>query len=78
LFKSLPSTVVHACNPGTLEAEAGGLRVHSQPELHSKTLFEGRGGEGEGKGGEGRGEKGKGREERRGEEREKHIKRCLL
>jgi hypothetical protein len=54
------------------------LRVHSQPELHSKTRFEGRGGEREGKGGEGRGEKGKGREERRGEEREKHIKSCLL
>jgi hypothetical protein len=30
--------VVHTCNPSTWEAEAGGLRVQSQPGLHSNTL----------------------------------------
>jgi hypothetical protein len=30
--------VVHNCNPSTLEAEGGGLRVWNQPGLHNKTL----------------------------------------
>jgi hypothetical protein len=31
--------MVHACNPSTREAEAGGSQVQGQPRLHSKTLF---------------------------------------
>jgi hypothetical protein len=30
--------VVHAFNPSTQEAEAGGLQVQGQPGLHSETL----------------------------------------
>jgi hypothetical protein len=30
--------VGHACNPSTWEAEAGGLKVGVQPELHSEML----------------------------------------
>jgi hypothetical protein len=30
--------VVHACNPSTQEAKAGGSRVWGQPELYSETL----------------------------------------
>jgi hypothetical protein len=33
-----PGMVVHAFNPSTWEAEAGGSRVPGQPELYSKTL----------------------------------------
>jgi hypothetical protein len=29
-----PGRVEHACNPGTLEAEAGGLNIWGQPKLH--------------------------------------------
>jgi hypothetical protein len=28
--------VVHACNPSIWEAQAGGLKVQSQPTLHSE------------------------------------------
>jgi hypothetical protein len=39
-----PSTVVHARNPSTWEAEAGGAslvyRVPGQPRLHSETLYQ--------------------------------------
>jgi hypothetical protein len=31
----------HTCNPGTLEAEARGLRLLGQPGLHNETLSEG-------------------------------------
>jgi hypothetical protein len=31
--------VIHICNLGTPEAEAGGSRVQIQPGLHSKTLY---------------------------------------
>jgi hypothetical protein len=31
--------VAHAGNPSTQEAEAGGLRVPDQPELHSEILY---------------------------------------
>jgi hypothetical protein len=34
-----PGVVVHACNPSTLNIEAGGLRVQGQAGLYSKTLF---------------------------------------
>ena len=30
--------VVHICNPGTKELEAGGLQVGGQPQLHSQTV----------------------------------------
>jgi hypothetical protein len=30
--------VVYTCNPSTREAEKGGWRVQSQPELHNKTV----------------------------------------
>lgn len=33
-----PGIMVLACNPSTLKGDAGGPLVHSQPELHSKTL----------------------------------------
>jgi hypothetical protein len=32
------SAVVHTCNPSTWEAEAGGLQIEDQSELHRKTL----------------------------------------
>jgi hypothetical protein len=32
------SVVVHACNPGTRESEAGGLRFQSHPGLQSEAL----------------------------------------
>jgi hypothetical protein len=31
---------LHAYNPSTLEAEAGGSQVQGQPGLHSETLFQ--------------------------------------
>jgi hypothetical protein len=34
----ITNVVVHAGNPSTWEAETGGLRIQSQPMLHSKTL----------------------------------------
>jgi hypothetical protein len=34
------SVVVCTCDPRAREAEAGGLRVPDQPELHRKTLFQ--------------------------------------
>jgi hypothetical protein len=36
------AVVVHASNPSTWEAEAGGSQVRGQPELHSETLFRGK------------------------------------
>jgi hypothetical protein len=30
----------HPCNPSTQKAEAGGSSIHSQPGLHTKTLFQ--------------------------------------
>jgi short-subunit dehydrogenase involved in D-alanine esterification of teichoic acids len=30
--------VMHACNPSTLETEAGGSQVPGKPGLHSETL----------------------------------------
>jgi hypothetical protein len=35
----LSSMVVHAYDPGTLEAEAGGSKVPSQPGLQNETLY---------------------------------------
>lgn len=32
--------MVHTCDPTTREAEAGGLQVCSQTELHNKTPFQ--------------------------------------
>jgi hypothetical protein len=31
---------VHACNPSTQEAEAGGLWVQDQPRLYTNSLFQ--------------------------------------
>jgi hypothetical protein len=38
LRKGEPGMVVYACNTSTQETESGGLRVWSQPVLHSKTM----------------------------------------
>jgi hypothetical protein len=35
-----PGMIVHACNPSTQEAEAGGLQIPDLPGLHSETLFQ--------------------------------------
>jgi hypothetical protein len=34
----MTDVVIHACNPSTQEAKAGGSWVPSQPRLHSETL----------------------------------------
>jgi hypothetical protein len=36
---SQPGMVVHACDPSTQEAEAGGLQVQGQPELQTETCL---------------------------------------
>jgi hypothetical protein len=33
---TLPDVIAHACNPSTVEAEEGGLRVQGQSVLHSE------------------------------------------
>jgi hypothetical protein len=38
LIVNLAGVVVHACNPSTQEAEAGGFPVQGQAGLPSKTL----------------------------------------
>jgi hypothetical protein len=40
IIKIQVGTVVHTCNSITREAEGGGLRVQSQPGLHSKSLYQ--------------------------------------
>ena len=37
---TVPSVLVHACNPSTWEAETGRSQVQGQPQQLSKTLFQ--------------------------------------
>lgn len=37
-FSIVYSIAMHTCNPGTWEAQIGGLRIQGQPVIHSKTM----------------------------------------